>query len=465
MRSAKWLAVLAGGLALLSGLSGCATPAPGTQPHDGPVSSLPFDLKTEYASTPLGLDEAQPRFSWRLPDGAGDGRQSAYRIRVANSAQSLNDSALWDSGRRQGRDTAQIAYEGPALQSRTRYWWQVQVRDGHGRTSGWSAPSWWEMGLLKPDDWSAQWISGRTTLDHDWHDARITFDFTLTGSGVGFLFRARPVGKTYGEAYLWRIMKVGGALQWVAQVRRYPGGSSSTVAVSTLRSLPIAAGKDWTTRRHSLVIETRGKTLTTTLDGVVLGTLEDDAETSGTIGFVANEPDAAIIHAVAVENGGADFRTDFSDGINPFTGGSLVAGGLQVAAGVPDKDLVLPIAAPAPLLRRAFTLTETPVSARLYVAVGGFADLSVNGTRVGHSLQDGYTDYDKRVLYRSFDVSDALRAGDNVIAAELGRGWYGVTEPNEWYWHMAPWHAAPTLRAQLELRYADGRTQRIVSDG
>lgn len=464
MRSAKWLAVLAGGLALLSGLSSCAVSAPAASPHDGPVLRLPFDLKTEYASEPLGLDEPQPRFSWRLPDGAGDGRQSAYQVRVATSPQELGEAALWDSGRRASGDTAQVAYEGPALQSRARYWWQVQVWDGRGHASGWSAPSWWEMGLLKPDDWSAQWISGRTTLDHDWHDARIRIDFTLTGSNIGFLFRAHPVGKTYGEAYLWRIMKVGGMPQWVAQVRRYPGGSSSNVAVSTLRSLPIKAGKDWWTQRHQLVVDTRGKTLTTTLDGVVLGTLQDDAEASGTIGFIANEPGAAIIHSVSVDSDGADFQTDFSDGINPFTGGSLVAGGLQVAAGVPDKDLVLPIAAPAPLLRHAFTLSEAPVSARLYVAVGGFADLSVNGTRIGHSLQDGYTDYDKRVLYRSFDVTDALHAGDNVLAAELGRGWYGVTEPNEWYWHMAPWHAAPTLRAQLELRYADGRTQHIVSD-
>ncbi|MGH8447357.1 MAG: family 78 glycoside hydrolase catalytic domain, partial [Solimonas sp.] len=273
-------------------------------------------------------------------------------------------------------------------------------------------------------------------------------------------------------AYLWRIAANGGEPQLTAQVRRYPGGASSTVAVANLRTLAIDTKKgrrkgddaDWLKRRHQLVIDARGSNIVTTLDGVKLDTLSDDAQPSGTIGFVSNEANAAIVHAVKVEAGEASFATDFSDGINPFTGGGIVPGGLRVAAGVPDKDLVLPLSAPAPLLRRAFELKEAPVSARLYVAAGGFANVAINGQRIGDALQDGYTAYDKRVQYRSFDVTSSLRAGGNVLGVELGRGWYGVTEPNEWYWHMAPWHAAPALKLQLELRYADGRRERIVSD-
>lgn len=473
MRSARSQAaagVAAAVLGMMLGLAGCA--APSVTPAGGDASRVAHTLKTEYAVEPLGLDEPAPRFAWRLPS-SGDGTQSAYRIRVAERVEALTTAPRWDSGRVASAELSQIAYAGPTLQSGTRYWWQVQSWDGRGRTAGWSEPSWWETGLLKPEDWTAQWISGRTSVDHDWKDSRISVDFTLSGKSFGVLFRARPVGKTYGEAYLWRIAANGGSPQLTAQVRRYPGGASSNVTVANLRTLPIDVSRgrrpgddaDWTKLRHRLVIDARGATMTTTLDGVVLDTLHDAAQASGTIGFIAGEADAAIIHAVQVESAGGDFATDFSDGVNPFTGGALVDGGLRVAAGVPDKDLVLPIAAPAPLLRRAFALTEVPVAARLYVAAGGFADLHLNGRRIGEALQDGYTAYDKRVLYRSFDVTPALRAGDNVLAAELGRGWYGVTEPNEWYWHMAPWHAAPALKLQLELRYADGRRERVVSDG
>lgn len=467
MRCTRSFAGPAASLAVLL-LAACAMPQAMT---GAPAAQLraAHELRTEYAREPLGLDEPQPRLAWELP-ASGDGRQSAYRVRVATRVEALASAPLWDSGRVASSAQMQVPYAGPALQSRTRYWWQVQVWDGRGRAADWSAPTWWETGLLTPQDWSADWISGRMTSDHDWQDGRISFDFTLSGRSVGFLFRARPVGKTYGEAYLWRVALNGGAPQLSAQVRRYPGGNSSAVAVAGLRTLPIPLGKgesgaDWARRSHRLVLDAHGTTITTTLDGVKLDTLADDAERSGTIGFVAGEPDAAIIHAVRVDAEGADFATDFSDGVNPFTGGSLVDGGLRVAAGVPDKDLVLPIGAPAPLLRRAFEIREAPVAARLYVAAGGFANVMLNGERIGDALQDGYTAYDKRVLYRSFDVTPDIRAGVNVLGVELGRGWYGVTEPNEWYWHMAPWHAAPAVKLQLELRYADGRVERIVSDG
>jgi hypothetical protein len=68
------------------------------------------------------------------------------------------------------------------------------------------------------------------------------------------------------------------------------------------------------------------------------------------------------------------------------------------------------------------------------------------------------------VLYQTHDVTSLLKSGDNVLAAELGRGWYGVTEPNEWYFHKAPWTAEPALKARLEIVLADGSTQVLVSD-
>ena len=55
-----------------------------------------------------------------------------------------------------------IAYAGPTLQSRQRCFWKVRSWDGDNQPSNWSAPAWWEMGLLGKGDWHGQWI-GRTT--------------------------------------------------------------------------------------------------------------------------------------------------------------------------------------------------------------------------------------------------------------------------------------------------------------
>jgi alpha-L-rhamnosidase len=113
-------------------------------------------LRTEYKEDPLGIDARKPRFSWRLQGGGRGLEQSAYNIRVTRNAR--GGDVVWDSGRVASDESTQRAYEGPALESGARYFWQVRVWDGAGKASAWSAPAWWEMGLLEPSDWKASWI-------------------------------------------------------------------------------------------------------------------------------------------------------------------------------------------------------------------------------------------------------------------------------------------------------------------
>ncbi|KAJ7698322.1 bacterial alpha-L-rhamnosidase-domain-containing protein [Mycena rosella] len=122
---------------------------------------------------------------------------------------------------------------------------------------------------------------------------------------------------------------------------------------------------------------------------------------------------------------------------------------------------------PAPLLRKAFTLSKTVTSARLYYAAGGYAAVALNGAPVSdHVLSPGFTKYDTRMQYVTLDVAHLLRAGAaNVVSAELGRSHFGVTQGSVWNWAGAPWHAEPTLRLVLSLAYSDGTKERVVSDG
>lgn len=421
-------------------------------------AASPTGLKVEYAVRPLGLDEARPRLSWLAPAKT----EGDYQIQVAASPEALTrgEALIWDSGRLQGGDTGQIEYAGPAPSARTRYWWRVRSWDAQGTASDWSAPDWWEMGLLAPDDWQGRWIGGRQDPDHDWSDFTLKTDLTLTAAPFNLLFRARPVGKTYGEAYVWTFTTEEGRPVLIQQVRRYPGGSSSQTTTKIIKRTPLATGAG----RRSIAITAKGEQITTAIDGKVVDVLSDATHAHGTVGFSARAADAASVHSVEVAaKGHATFRTAFALNDNPFTGGRVSAQGLTV---LPNIDVVLPIDSPAPLLRRAFKAKDKPVArARLYAAAGGFPKLSLNGQAVGASaIADGFTDYGKRTLYRAYDVTAALRPGENVIAAELGRGWYGLTDPNEWYFHQAPWHGAPVLKAQLEILYADGEQQVIATD-
>ncbi len=116
-----------------------------------------------------------------------------------------------------------------------------------------------------------------------------------------------------------------------------------------------------------------------------------------------------------------------------------------------------------PYLRRGFTLGKPVARARLYVTALGVYEISLNGKRVGDQhLAPGWTDYRKRVHYQAYDVASQLAAGENAIGAMVGPGWFcgrvGLFGITKFYGD------APALIAQLEITYADGSTERIVTD-
>jgi alpha-L-rhamnosidase len=151
MRVTKTLAILIGLGLHAPSLARAAT---------APLPLRVVGLRTEYKQNPLGIDAPKPRLSWQIQAPGRGVTQSAYQVRVARSERALQGGSdlVWDTGRVASDESIQRAYEGPPLRSGQRYYWQVRAWDGTGKASGWSAPGWWEMGLLEAADWKASWI-------------------------------------------------------------------------------------------------------------------------------------------------------------------------------------------------------------------------------------------------------------------------------------------------------------------
>ncbi|OHX64806.1 glycoside hydrolase family 78 protein [Flammeovirga pacifica] len=118
-------------------------------------------LLTEYRSNPVGIDVQQPRLTWKLISKDYQVKQTAYEIRVGSSIANLknNKDLYWSTGKVVSDQSVNIIYDGKELVSSERVYWQVRVWDNQNKSSHWSTPSYFEMGLMEVSKWEANWIT------------------------------------------------------------------------------------------------------------------------------------------------------------------------------------------------------------------------------------------------------------------------------------------------------------------
>lgn len=118
---------------------------------------------------------------------------------------------------------------------------------------------------------------------------------------------------------------------------------------------------------------------------------------------------------------------------------------------------------PAPVLTAAVDIGAELTHARLLLSALGAVRMQVNGDPVGADvLTPGWTSYAHRVRFHGYDVTDLLRPGRNDLRATLGNGWYRGALT--WNLRRDLYGPELALLVQLELSYADGRTDVIGSD-
>lgn len=114
-------------------------------------------LICEYKTNPIGIDVQKPRLSWKIVSDKENLMQTAYEIRV--TYQTPIGKAVWTSGKVNSSQSVNVPYDGPTLKSMQHLNWQVRVWDNKNKTTAWSEPASWEMGILDADLWKASWIT------------------------------------------------------------------------------------------------------------------------------------------------------------------------------------------------------------------------------------------------------------------------------------------------------------------
>lgn len=132
------------------------------------------------------------------------------------------------------------------------------------------------------------------------------------------------------------------------------------------------------------------------------------------------------------------------------------------ASWITMKEAVSESSLPAQYYRKEFSTRKKIKSARVHITSLGLYQLFLNGKKVGKDLfTPGWTSYHKRLQYQSYDVTDMLEA-ENALGAVLGDGWYrGYLG---WHGKRSYYGDQLALLLQLEIVYADGSTEKIISD-
>ncbi|MDR1918558.1 MAG: glycoside hydrolase family 78 protein [Tannerellaceae bacterium] len=111
--------------------------------------------------------------------------------------------------------------------------------------------------------------------------------------------------------------------------------------------------------------------------------------------------------------------------------------------------------------RKEFTVEDKPVTqATLYLSGLGFYEAFINASKIGEQVfAPTPTDYSKVVKYNTFDVTSQLTPGANAIGVVLGNGrYFSMRQPGVRHFGF------PKMILQLEVSYADGSSQTLLSD-
>ena len=116
-----------------------------------------------------------------------------------------------------------------------------------------------------------------------------------------------------------------------------------------------------------------------------------------------------------------------------------------------------------PMFRKEFNESENIKSASITICGLGQYKLFINGNKVGDNfLAPGWSLYQKRCLYNTYDITEQIKKGDNVVGVIVGNGFYNINR--ERYRKLVVAYGYPRLIFNITLVMSDGTVKNVISD-
>ncbi len=421
------------------------------------AAAVPVGLRVNSVVNPLGIDTPHPALSWRSEESTRNWVQTAYRIEVASDSSLLaaDKPDVWDSGRVSSNESIGIPYGGPALVSGKRYFWRVRTWDSAAKEQVSAEPAWWETGLLGTEAWKAQWITysdpseTRTLRQVRW--------IWLPGGDA----RHVPGRQTAEFRYVLRL-----DTKPQSAVLHCLTGGTFTAEVNGQQT---GHKQEWGAfDREDIRDQLHVGPGHSGENEIIVRTIARGADAPNTVGdgfaAVLDLRDAHGRTQHIVSDGSWTTRANptgtwqSAQVVGPLSTLRVNVGSdRQELEAAPDR-----ISTEVSLLRKSFAVHGAVRSARLYITALGSYRAFLNGSRVGESvLTPGFTDFRKRVLYQTYDVTSQLQAGRNALGVKLAGGWH--SSPLLWS-GIREFQGPDLLRAQLVISLQDGTQQVVGTD-
>ena len=441
----------------------------------------PVELRCESKINPDGIDERSPHLSWRMEFATMGAAQTAYQIQIASDKERLAQSRadVWDSGKIHS-DAMGVEIPGKvALVSENRYWWRVRLWDEKGHELPASDAATFLAGKMKPENWKGEWIAPDLFVEPQ----------PGIGMAEGFLYKSKNQNEPgsvmidLGQARSIdtivvhpKRFKQWSLLEWVDGWMfplRYKIEISDNDRFESAETVYATGDKDapnpgWkqcvfpvqnkTARFVRFVFEKLqarwpGAPMYGALGEIEVFSGQKNVALGAPVKSTGGEP---ILSKSTIEGKGWAPR--------------LLTDGKALAPKAEEKSRVEARRHEhgAIYLRKEFSV-EKPVSRAVLSFSGlGCSECLINQLKVGDYLVGpGWTQYNKRAPYLTFDVTDRFKStGKHSLDVVLADGWYGLDgDPYGGFEYSTQIYMdIPKLRLNLRLIHPDQTETWIVSD-